>query len=107
MLQHFGVVGAALAWSARCLLDGVLVLHAARLDARPARMLALPALIVAVAYAGTLVFAPLTWPGIAVWLGTTGVSLAWSARTQPQAYARLLDLVASMRNYTRRWAQSQ
>jgi O-antigen/teichoic acid export membrane protein len=107
MLQHFGVVGAALAWSARCLLDGVLVLHAARLDARPARMLALPALLVAVAYAGTVVFAPHTWPGIAVWLGTTGVALAWSARTEPRAYARLLDLVTSMRNYTRRWAQSQ
>jgi hypothetical protein len=101
------VLGAALAWSARCLLDGVLLLHAARLNARPARMLALPALIVAVAYAGTLVFAPLSWSGIAVWLGTTGVSLVWSARTEPRAYARLLDLVASMRNYTRRWAQSQ
>lgn len=106
MLQHFGVLGAALAWSARCLLDGVLLLHAARLDARPARMLAAPALIVAVAYIGTLVFAPLTWPAIAVWLGTTGVALVWSARTEPRAYARLLELVASMRNYTRRWAQS-
>jgi O-antigen/teichoic acid export membrane protein len=107
MLQHFGVVGAALAWSVRCLVDAVLLLHAARLDARPARTLALPALIVVAAYAGTLVFAPLTWPGIAVWLGTTGASLAWSARTEPRLYARALDLVASMRNYTRRWAQSQ
>jgi hypothetical protein len=42
-----------------------------------------------------------------VWLGTTGASLAWSARTEPRVYARVLDLVASMRNYTRRWAQSQ
>jgi O-antigen/teichoic acid export membrane protein len=107
MLQHFGVLGAALAWSARSLLDGVLLLHAARLDARHARMLALPALILAAAYAGTLVLAPLTWPAIAVWLGTTVVSLAWSAHTEPLAYARVLDLVASMRNYTRRWAQSQ
>jgi O-antigen/teichoic acid export membrane protein len=106
MLQHFGVLGAALAWSARCLLDGVLLLHAARLDARPTRMLAVPALIVAVAYIGTLVFAPLTWPAIAVWLGTTAVALVWSARTEPRAYARVLELVASMRNYTRRWAQS-
>ncbi|MGF6762616.1 O-antigen/teichoic acid export membrane protein [Paraburkholderia sp. GAS33] len=106
MLQHFGVLGAALAWSARCLLDGVLLLHAARLDARPTRMLAVPALIIALAYVGTLVFAPLTWPAIVVWLGTTVVALAWSARTEPRAYARLLELVASMRNYTRRWAQS-
>jgi O-antigen/teichoic acid export membrane protein len=106
MLQHFGVLGAALAWSARCLLDGVLLLHAARLDARPTRMLAVPALIIALAYVGTLVFAPLTWPAIVVWLGTTAVALAWSARTEPRAYARLLELVASMRNYTRRWAQS-
>ena len=106
MLQHFGVLGAALAWSARCLLDGVLLLHAARLDARPTRMLAVPALIVAVAYIGTLVFAPLTWPAIAVWLGTTAVALVWSARTEPRAYTRVLELVASMRNYTRRWAQS-
>jgi O-antigen/teichoic acid export membrane protein len=106
MLQHFGVLGAALAWSARCLLDGVLLLHAARLDARPTRMLAVPALIVAVAYIGTLVFAPLTWPAITVWLGTTAVALVWSARTEPRAYTRVLELVASMRNYTRRWAQS-
>ena len=106
MLQHFGVLGAALAWSARCLLDGVLLLHAARLDARPTRMLAVPALIIALAYVGTLAFAPLTWPAIVVWLGTTAVALAWSARTEPRAYARLLELVASMRNYTRRWAQS-
>ena len=107
MLQHFGVLGAALAWSARNLVDGVLVLHAARLDARPTRMLALPALIVTAAYVGTLVFAPLTWPSIVVWLGMTAVSLAWSARTEPRFYARVLELVASMRNYTRRWAQSQ
>ncbi|CAE6863243.1 hypothetical protein R69608_00308 [Paraburkholderia nemoris] len=107
MLQHFGVLGAALAWSARNLLDGVLVLHAARLDARPTRMLALPALIVTAAYVGTLVFAPLTWPSIVVWLGMTAISLAWSARTEPRFYARVLELVASMRNYTRRWAQSQ
>ena len=107
MLQHFGVLGAALAWSARNLLDGVLLLHAARLDARPTRMLAVPALIVTAAYVGTLVFAPLTWPSIVVWLGMTAVSLAWSARTEPRFYARVLELVASMRNYTRRWAQSQ
>ena len=107
MLQHFGVLGAALAWSARNLLDGVLLLHAARLDARPTRMLALPALIVTAAYVGTLVFAPLTWPSIVVWLGMTAVSLAWSARTEPRFYARVLELVASIRNYTRRWAQSQ
>ncbi|CAE6708543.1 flippase [Paraburkholderia nemoris] len=107
MLQHFGVLGAALAWSARNLVDGVLVLHAARLDARPTRMLALPALIVTAAYVGTLVFAPLTWPSIVVWLGMTAVSLAWSARTEPRFYARVLELVASIRNYTRRWAQSQ
>ena len=107
MLQHFGVLGAALAWSARNLLDGVLLLHAARLDARPTRMLAVPALIVTAAYVGTLVFAPLTWPSIVVWLGMTAVSLAWSARTEPRFYARVLELVASMRDYTRRWAQSQ
>ena len=107
MLQHFGVLGAALAWSARNLLDGVLLLHAARLDARPTRMLAVPALIVTAAYVGTLVFAPLTWPSIVVWLGMTAVSLAWSARTEPRFYARVLELVASIRNYTRRWAQSQ
>jgi O-antigen/teichoic acid export membrane protein len=107
MLQHFGVVGAALAWSARCFLDAALLLHAAHLNARPTRMLAVPVLIVAAAYAGTLLFAPLSWQSIAAWLGTTAVALAWSARTEPRAYARVAEVVASMRNYTRRWAQSQ
>jgi O-antigen/teichoic acid export membrane protein len=107
MLQHFGVQGAALAWSARCLVDGLLLFYAARLDARPIRMLILPALIVVAAYVGTLVFAPLTWPSIAVWFGMTGVALAWSARTEPRAWARAVEIFASIRDYTRRWAQSQ
>lgn len=104
-LHSFGVLGAALAWSARCLVDGVLLFHAARLDARPARMLIAPALIVALAYGGTLVFAPLSWPSIVAWIGMTAVALAWTARTEPQACARVLGLFASMRSYTRRWAQ--
>ncbi|MCG5075698.1 flippase [Paraburkholderia tagetis] len=107
MLHTFGVVGAALAWSARCLLDFVLMFHAARLNSHPTRMLFAPALIVAAAYIATLVFAPLSWPGIGCWIGMTIVALAWAARTEPQACARVLGLLASMRNHTRRWAQGQ
>ncbi|MDQ7979875.1 flippase [Paraburkholderia sp. SARCC-3016] len=106
MLQHFGVLGAALAWSARCLVDGLLLFYAARLDARPIRMLATPALIVVGAYLGTLVCAPLSWPGIALWFGMTGVALAWSAHMEPRVWAHVVELVASIRNYTRRWAQN-
>lgn len=104
-MHSFGVLGAALAWSARCLLDGVLLFHVAKLDARPARPLLVPALIVAVAYAATLLFAPLTWPAIAAWIGMTAISLAWAARSEPQAFARVAGALASMRNVTRRWAQ--
>ncbi|WP_322050923.1 flippase [Paraburkholderia bannensis] len=109
-MHSFGVLGAALAWSARCLLDGVLLFHAARLDvgrAGAARLLVVPALIVTAAFGATMSFAPLTWPGIAAWIGLTLLALAWSARTQPQVCARALGLIASMRNYTRRWAQGQ
>ncbi|WP_129561324.1 flippase [Paraburkholderia dokdonensis] len=106
-LHTFGVLGAALAWSARCLLDGVLLLRAAHLSARPARMLLVPALIIAAAYVATLLFAPLTWPSIGCWIGMTIVALVWAARAEPQACARVLGLFASMRSHTRRWAQGQ
>lgn len=106
-LHTFGVFGAALAWSARCLLDAALVFHAARLSARPARMLFAPALIVATAYAATLLFAPLSWPCIGCWIGMTVVALAWTARTEPQSCARVFGLFTSMRSHTRRWAQGQ
>ncbi|WP_052391736.1 flippase [Paraburkholderia bannensis] len=104
-MHSFGVLGAALAWSARCLLDGVLLFHAAKLDARPARPLLAPALIVALAYVATLLFAPLSWPFIAAWIGMTAVSLGWTARSEPQAFARVVGALASLRNVTRRWAQ--
>lgn len=106
-LHAFGVTGAALAWTARSALDGVLLFRAARLDSRPMRFILAPALIVLAAYAATLVFAPLTWPGIASWLATTGVALAWTARVQPEAFARVSGFLGSMRNATRRWAQGQ
>lgn len=106
-LHTFGVLGAALAWSARSVLDSVLLFHAARLDGRPAQALFVPALILLAAYVGTLVFAPLTWPCVVTWICMTGIALAWTARTQPEACARVLELFASMRNVTRRWAQGQ
>jgi hypothetical protein len=88
----------------------VLLFHVARLDvgrAGAARLLVLPALLVGAAFGATLVFAPLSWAHIASWIGLTVLALAWSARTQPQAFARLPGLFASMRNTTRRWAQGQ
>ncbi|WP_185218907.1 flippase [Paraburkholderia dinghuensis] len=102
-MHTFGVLGAALAWSARCVVDGVLIFHAARLDTRPLRMLAAPTLIIGVAYVGTLTLTPLTWPSIAMWIGATGVALAWAAHAEPLLSARVLGLFASMRS---RWVQS-
>lgn len=100
-MQTFGVLGAALAWSARCVIDGFLLYRAARLEIRPLRMLAAPTLIIGIAYVGTLVLAPLSLPSITMWIATTGVALAWSARAQPALFARVLGVFASMRS---RWA---
>lgn len=107
MMQWFGVFGAAIAWSARCLIDGLLLIYVARLDARPARMLVAPALILFAAYAATLLFASFSWQSIAAWIGTTVASLVWSARAEPGVWLRVREIAASMRNYTRRSAQSQ
>ncbi|MEX3999187.1 flippase [Paraburkholderia sp. EG285A] len=109
-LHAFGVFGAALAWSARCLLDGALLLHAARIGegrASVTRMLVTPGLIVGIAYGSTLLFAPLTWPCIAAWVVMTAVALAWSARMQPQAFARALHVLAALRGHTRRGMQGE
>ncbi|HEV3426781.1 MAG TPA: flippase [Paraburkholderia sp.] len=104
-MHSFGVLGAALAWSARCLLDSVLLFGAARLGMRPVRLLAMPALIIGVAYGATLLFTPLSWPWGTAWIATTIVALAWTARSEPQVFARLSRSFASIRNITRREAQ--
>lgn len=109
-LHAFGVFGAALAWSARCLLDGALLFRAARLGegrAGVARMLATPALVVGAAYGATLLFAPFTWLSIAAWIGVTTVALAWSASTEPKAFARVLRVFGALRGHTRRWTQDE
>jgi hypothetical protein len=41
-----------------------------------------------------------------MWFGMTGVALAWSAHAEPRARVRAVELFASIRNYTRRSAQS-
>jgi len=97
-MHAFGVLGAALAWSARSTINSVLLIHAARLGTHPLRMLVAPTLILAAAYAGALVFAPLTWPGIATWIGMTGVALVWAVRAEPELHARITGLFTMMRN---------
>ncbi|MFP6556779.1 flippase [Paraburkholderia sp. B3] len=106
-LHTFGVFGAALAWSARAVLDAVLLFRAARFDWTPVRMLTPPALLVLAAYGATLVFAPLSWPHITLWIGLTGVALVWTARTEPTVCARALDRIASLRYAVLRWAHGQ
>ncbi len=104
-LHAFGVFGAALAWSVRCVLDGALLFRAARLgEGRGGviHMLLAPALIVGIAYGATLLFAPLSWPAIAAWIGLSAVALAWSAHAEPEACTRVLRMFSALPGYARR-----
>jgi O-antigen/teichoic acid export membrane protein len=69
-MTTLGVLGAALAWSARSILDALLLLHAARLDLNGAalvRRLVAPALVVCTAWIATLLFDPLSWFAVIAW----------------------------------------
>ncbi|WP_028231485.1 flippase [Paraburkholderia mimosarum] len=96
LLNTFGVLGAALAWSARCALDGVLLFWAARFGREHLRHLCVPGLMILAAYGGAYVLNPLSLLGLAVWIGLTCTAAAWSISAEPEASARIAHMLASV-----------
>ncbi|WP_167338305.1 flippase [Paraburkholderia oxyphila] len=95
-LHALGVLGAALAWSARCALDGVLVFWAARIGPNPLRQFGVPLVLILAAYAGSYVLDPLSLMGLFVWIGLTCAALAWSLSVEPRLRARIVQTLASL-----------
>jgi O-antigen/teichoic acid export membrane protein len=94
-LHALGVLGAAIAWSARCALDGVLLFWAARFGADQLRQLCVPALMILAAYGGSYVLNPLSLVGLSVWIGLTCTAIAWSIAAEPRASAQIVQMLAS------------
>jgi O-antigen/teichoic acid export membrane protein len=89
-LHAFGLVGAALAWSVRSAVDGILLFAAAGFGRRVARHLCIPSLLILAAYGATELLNTLSWWRAAAWLGFTLLSLAWAARAEPQVRTWLM-----------------
>ena len=94
-LHALGVLGAALAWSARCALDGVLLFWAARFGPQQLRQLCVPGLMILAAYGGSYVLDPLSLVGLTVWISLTCAAIAWSISAEPRASARIVQMLAS------------
>jgi O-antigen/teichoic acid export membrane protein len=103
-LHAFGVLGAALAWSARCAVDAMLLFWAARFGKQLTRDLLAPAALVLAAFGATLVFAPLSAMRVASWILLTVAALVWTLRTEPVIRARATNWLASMLQY--RWRRT-
>ncbi|MEA3117055.1 MAG: hypothetical protein QOI13_325, partial [Paraburkholderia sp.] len=84
-VHAFGLLGAALAWSARCAVDGLLLFWAARFGSRLTLHLYVPALLVIAAYVLARVLSWKTGLGVGVWIGLTTVSIVWAVKTTPSA----------------------
>lgn len=109
-LHAWGVLGAALAWSARCAVDGVLLFWAARFGPKQLRQLCVPALLVLAAYAGSYALDPLSFAGAAAWLALTCAALAWSVSAEPRVGAyvvRVFRMFVSSVEHTRRRLQGR
>ncbi|WP_296657706.1 flippase [Paraburkholderia sp.] len=102
-LHAFGLVGAALAWSARCAVDGMLLFRAAGFGKPAARYLCVPALQILATYAATEVLNVSSWLRAAVWLFFTLLALVWAARAEPKAYDRLMRVTSNAVRQTLRW----
>ncbi len=103
-LHSFGLMGAALAWSARCAVDAGLLFWAARFGRQLTLDLLAPAALVIVAFAATSLF---PWPsptGLAAWVVVTGAALVWTGRAEPAWGARALRAISSVRQY--RWRRA-
>lgn len=106
-LHAWGVFGAALAWSARCAVDGVLLFWAARFGSKQLRQLCVPVLLVLAAYAGSYALEPLSLVGVAAWIGLTCAALAWSVSAAPQATAHIVQMLVSSVEHMRRRLQGR
>ncbi|MFP3564351.1 flippase [Paraburkholderia sp. SIMBA_030] len=93
-LHAFGLTGGALAWSARCAVDSLLLFIAARFGLRLVGFLFVPALLVIAAYVTTLLLPWPSWPRVATWALLTVAALVWSTVAEPQLRARVLQVVA-------------
>ncbi|NLP61626.1 flippase [Paraburkholderia sacchari] len=104
-LHAFGVLGAALAWSARCALDGALLFWAAHFGRQHLRQLIVPALLILAAYGSSFVLDSLSLAGVAAWVGLTCTAIAWSISAEPRACAKIVPVLASFfeRNRERIW----
>ncbi|CAG4888363.1 flippase [Paraburkholderia gardini] len=99
-LHAFGLIGAALAWSARCAVDGFLLFRAAGLGRQLTRHLLMPGLLVLVAYGATLLFPWPSWQIVTAWIVLTGTSLVWVSIAEPlfrSMAARALSAVLARR----------
>jgi O-antigen/teichoic acid export membrane protein len=94
-LHAFGVLGAAIAWSTRCALDGALLFWAARFGTKQLRQLYVSGLMILAAYGGSCVLDPLTLVGLTVWLGLTCTAIAWSLSAEPRAGAEIAHVLTS------------
>jgi O-antigen/teichoic acid export membrane protein len=104
VLHHFGLVGAALTFSLRYLIETTLLFWAARLGRGMARFLIPPGLLVVAAFVATVLF---PWPstaGIVAWVLLVGSSLVWAMQADPDWRARVLRALSSRLPY--RWRRA-
>ncbi|MFX1671482.1 flippase [Paraburkholderia sp. A2WS-5] len=94
-LHALGVLGAALAWSARCALDGALLFWAAHFGREHLRQLCVPVLLILAAYVGSFVLDSLSLVGLTVWIGLTCTAIAWSISAEPRAITQIVQVLAS------------
>ncbi|MEX3935090.1 flippase [Paraburkholderia phymatum] len=106
-LHSFGLVGAAIAWSARCAFDGILLFGAAGFGKKVMLHLAAPGLLILVTYGATELLTSPSWLRMAAWIFFTALAVAWSARAEPQARVRLMRVITLVFRQTRRWATGQ
>lgn len=93
-LHAFGLVGAALAWSVRCVADGILLFAAAGFGKQVARHLCVPSLLILAAYGAAALLTSLSWWRVAVWIFFTLLSLAWAVRAEPKVRTSVMHFVS-------------
>jgi O-antigen/teichoic acid export membrane protein len=100
-LQHFGLVGAAIVFSLRYVVETAMLFWAAHLGAGVTRFLIMPGLLVVAAFIATVLFPWPSTPGILSWIVLVGVSLVWALHADPSWRVRVLRALSSRLPY--RW----